>query len=200
MKTKKTQVLVQTAVLTAIILIMAFTPLGYLKTAGIEITFITIPVVIGAICLGPGVGAILGTVFGVTSFIQCFGMSPFGVALLGVSPIGTLITCIVPRTLMGFATGLIFRALHRRVKQPIIAFGAAGLAGPLLNTILFMSTLMLIFANSTFMQELNASMGGLPLIPFVLALVTINGLIEAAACFILSTLVARALWKFMPQE
>ena len=54
--------------LVAIILIMAFTPLGYIKTAGIEITLIVVPVAVGAVTLGPAAGAILGGVFGLASF------------------------------------------------------------------------------------------------------------------------------------
>lgn len=69
--------LVLTALLTALIIVMAFTPLGYLKAGAIEITFITIPVIIGAVLLGPVGGLFLGAVFGITSFIQCFGMSTF---------------------------------------------------------------------------------------------------------------------------
>ena len=77
-KKNKTRKLTQMALLTAIILLMAFTPLGYLRTGVVEITFIMIPVVVGAILMGPGAGAILGGVFGLTSFIQCFGMSALG--------------------------------------------------------------------------------------------------------------------------
>ena len=71
-----------TAMLTALIFVMAFTPLGYLKIGAVSITFITIPVVIGAIVGGPSVGTVLGLMFGATSFIQCFGTDAFGMALL----------------------------------------------------------------------------------------------------------------------
>ena len=77
MTAKRINKLVQLGLLTAIVILMAFTPLGYLRTAGLEITFIMIPVIVGAILLGPGAGALLGGVFGLTSFVQCFGMSPF---------------------------------------------------------------------------------------------------------------------------
>lgn len=63
-----TKFLVEMAPLVAIILIMAFTPLGYIKTAGIEITLIVVPVAVGAVTLGPAAGAILGGVFGLASF------------------------------------------------------------------------------------------------------------------------------------
>ena len=87
--TDKTRRLVYMAILIAIILVMAFTPLGYLKTAGIEITFIQVPVIVGAILMGPAAGAILGGVFGFTSFIQCFGLSAFGAALLEINAVYT---------------------------------------------------------------------------------------------------------------
>ena len=92
--TEKTRKLVQMAILIAVMLILAFTPLGYLKVGAIEITFMTIPVVVGAIILGPAAGAVLGGVFGLTSFIQCFGMSAFGAALLNISPILTFLVCM----------------------------------------------------------------------------------------------------------
>ena len=76
-RSSRTVKLVEMALLVAIILILAFTPLGYIKTLGLEITLIVVPVTIGAIILGPLGGAVLGAVFGITSFIQCFGMSPW---------------------------------------------------------------------------------------------------------------------------
>ena len=85
MKNTKTRQMVQLAILTAIILVMAFTPLGYLRVATMTITFLSIPVVIGAILIGPAAGAFLGFVFGLTSFIQCFGMDALGTALMTIN-------------------------------------------------------------------------------------------------------------------
>ena len=62
--------MVQLAVLIAIMLILAFTPLGYLRIGPLAISLMTIPVVIGAMILGPAGGAVLGLVFGLTSFYQ----------------------------------------------------------------------------------------------------------------------------------
>lgn len=74
------------AMLTAVIILMTFTPLGYLKLPFVEISFLMLPVALGAILLGPVAGAILGTVFGITSFIQCFGASALGAMLLSINP------------------------------------------------------------------------------------------------------------------
>ena len=137
--------LVRVALLAAVIAVMAFTPLGYFRTGFLSITLLPIPVVIGAIVLGPTAGAILGAVFGVTSVIQCFGLESFGTTLMGINPVGTLITCMIPRILMGFLTGVLFLLLRRLFGSRFGVFAAACLAGPLLNTLLFMTSLCVFF-------------------------------------------------------
>ena len=69
MKNERTYELVLTALFTAIIVIMAFTPLGYIPLVVINATVIHIPVILGALFLGPKKGAFLGFVFGLTSLI-----------------------------------------------------------------------------------------------------------------------------------
>lgn len=194
--TQKTRRLVQLAILVAIMLILAFTPLGYLKVGAIEITFMTIPVVIGAILLGPAAGAFLGGVFGLTSFIQCFGMSPFGAALLGINPFFTFVVCMVPRILMGYLAGLIFRVISRHDKTKILSFAVASLSGALLNTILFVGLLMLSFGSSEYMMGMR---GGMDLLAFLAAFVGVNGLVEAIVAFVLGTAISKALVQFLPK-
>ena len=70
-----------TAVFIAIIAVMSFTPVGYLKLGVIEITFLVAPVVAGGVLLGKWGGLVLGAAFGISSFLQCFGMSAFGADL-----------------------------------------------------------------------------------------------------------------------
>lgn len=189
--------MVQLALYTAIILLMAFTPIGYIRTPGLEITLIVVPVSVGAIMLGPTGGAVLGGVFGVTSFIQCFGMSPFGSALLGINPIATFILCIVPRVLMGLLTGLIFTAFHKSKHTKNISWFAASLAGPLLNTILFMGTLVIFFYNTDYIRGISETLGTNNFLTFILAFVGINGLIEAVICFALGSAVTKTLYVFL---
>ena len=89
-KQEKIKKLTVLSVLGALTAIVSFLPL---KTLGLEITFSMIPVAIGAILYGPSGGALLGGVFGIVSFLQCLGYSPFGAALLGINPLLTLIVC-----------------------------------------------------------------------------------------------------------
>ena len=64
--TKGTRSMVELSLMSAIIIVMAMTPLGYLKTPFLSITLLTIPVAVGSIILGPKGGAFLGAVFGAT--------------------------------------------------------------------------------------------------------------------------------------
>ena len=182
--------LVLTALLTALIIVMAFTPLGYLKAGAIEITFITIPVIIGAVLLGPVGGLFLGAVFGITSFIQCFGMSQFGALLLGINPFLTFLVCVPTRILMGWLTGLIYHGLRKTKIPSAASVTIASLCCPLLNTTFFMGTLVTLFAST--MRE---SFGMGKVLPFIFAFVGVNGVVEAIVCFVVGTAISMALKK-----
>ena len=195
----RTLKMVQLALLTAILLLLAFTPMGYIKLpTGLSITIIGIPVIIGAITLGPAGGAILGAIFGLTSFAQAFGADPFGVILLGINPIGLFITTMVPRILMGWLTGLIFKGLKKIDKTKLLSYVITSLAGSLLNTILFMSTLMLIFYNNSSFQDVISDLGLKSTNAFALAIamVGINVVTEMIASGILGTAIAKAVDRY----
>lgn len=191
---KSTKWLVRIGVLIAIIVLMSFTPIGYLKVGTVEITFLMIPVIIGAITLGAKSGAILGAVFGITSFIQCFGMSPFGMILLSINPVFTFLTCMVPRILMGWLTGIIFEALYKKdnTKGHALSFIVSSIVAPLLNTFFFMLFVIVLFGSSDYITELQA---GRNIFAFVVWFVGINGAIEAAVSFIVGGSVGKAIYK-----
>ncbi|MCD8369980.1 MAG: ECF transporter S component [Clostridiales bacterium] len=188
---KKTLFMVELALMVAIIFVMAFTPLGYFRTPGLSITFLTVPVAVGAIVLGPKGGAVCGLAFGITSLMQCFGGGAFGTMLFSISPAGTVFLCIVPRILEGFLCGLVFLALRGRFKNG--AYMAASLACPLLNTLLYMSSLVVIFYNTDYIQGFVQALGVSNPFLFVIAFVGAQGVIEAITCFILASAVSRAL-------
>ena len=102
----KVQKMVLMAVLVALTLVMAFTPLGYLKIGALSISFLCIPIAIGAIVLGPSAGLTLGIIFGLTSYFQCFGADAFGTAMMTLNWFYTFVICVVSRALMGWLTGL----------------------------------------------------------------------------------------------
>jgi len=85
-KQSKTMRLTLMGLFAAVLLLMAYTPLGYLNIGPLAITFNVIPVALAAITLGPVGGAAMGAVFGLTSFLQCIGVggtSAMGAMLFG---------------------------------------------------------------------------------------------------------------------
>ena len=172
--------LVQLAVLVAILLLLEFTGIGMIKTPFLEFTIMQVPVIIGAIVLGPAAGATLGGVFGLLSFWECFGRSAFGVTLMGIS----------------------FKGLVSvdRTRPQLIAFGGSSLAGSLLNTVLFTGVLTIFFYHTPFIQSIAqgfADSTGLAMNPFlfVALFVGIQGLLEALISTVAGAAVSRALYK-----
>lgn len=190
----RTKRMVQLALFTAIIALLAFSPLGYIKTGTITITLIGIPVIVGAVVFGPAGGAFLGAVFGLTSFITCFGMDAFGGILLGIDPIKTFVMCLVPRILMGWLTALIFKGLNKIDKTKYISYAATSLIGSLLNTILFMSFLIIFFINNAKVQEIIPVAAKGPF-AFFAAIAALNGTVEAIVCMIIATAISKVLHR-----
>ena len=189
--------LVQLALLVAVELVMTYTPLGYLHIGPLSITFLMIPVVLGSILIGPGAGAILGGVFGLTSFAQCFGAEAFGVVLLGISPVRTFLVCVPTRILAGWLPGLIFRAIWAAegTRKHWLSFAAASFAGPVLNTLLFMGALLTFFYSTDYIQGMVSTMGASNPLMFAAMFVGVQGVVEALVGFIVCTAISKGVWK-----
>ena len=197
MKMKKfgTREMVSTAMLCAILLVMSFTPLGYLNIGPLAISFNMIPVAIGAIALGPVGGLILGGVFGITSFLQCLGIggiSPMCVVPFEIDPFLAFIQRFIARLLAGLISGFVFKGIKKLI-NPTFACFATGFSAALLNTVLFMSALVLLFGNTDYVQGL---IGGRNVILFICAFVGINAVVEMVACSLIVGVVGKVLAKF----
>ncbi len=188
-----TKKLVMLALLAAVLILMAFTPLGYLRVGPLSITFNTIPVAIGAIALGPVGGAVLGAVFGITSVM---GGSSLVITLMGISFPLTVILCMLPRILEGLLAGLIFAGLRKTGLAKPAAYGITGFMTAFLNTLLFMSALVLLFGQTEFIQEKWSALApGANVIVFVLAFVGVNAAVEILSTTIIASAVSLALYK-----
>lgn len=201
MENKKfnTSQLVILGLMTAILLLMAYTPLGYLNIGPLAITFNVIPVAIAAITLGPVGGAIVGSVFGLTSFLQCIGVggtSAMGAVLFGINPVLAFIQRFVPRFLDGLLLGYIFRGV-RKAANVSLACLVTGFCSAFLNTAFFMTALVLLFGSTEYMQGL---MGGQNVIVFICSFVGINAVCEMISSTVITGAVGLALYKahFVP--
>ena len=118
--------------MTALLILFSFTPIGTIPIGPLSITLNVIPIAIAAIALGPVGGLAMGCVFGVLSFLQCLGIgvpSGMGAILFSIDPFLAFIQRFIPRALDGFLVGLIFRALAKK-PGPRPACFIAGSAPP----------------------------------------------------------------------
>lgn len=124
--TTKTKDMVTTAMFVAIILAMSFVPyLGYIPLGFMNATIIHIPVIIGAILLGPARGAFLGGIFGLTSMINntfnpnltSFVFSPFYSLGNVHGNFKSLMICFVPRILIGVVAYYVYTGIVKLVKK-----------------------------------------------------------------------------------
>ena len=183
MKNEKTYELVLTALFTAIIVIMAFTPLGYIPLVVINATIIHIPVILGALFLGPKKGAFLGFVFGLTSFINntfkavtasAFVFSPVLAAdVVGISGVfKSLYICFVPRILVGIVPYFVYILIRKVLKSEqkiwrVVIHGAAAV-------ILFISARAFIINLVKESSGLYGTIGGLVLGVLLFVVLTVS--------------------------
>lgn len=200
----KTYGMVQVAMFTAIILLLAFTPnLGYIPVGPTRATIIHIPVILGAIALGPKKGAFLGGVFGLTSLINntinptvtFFVFSPFYSLGETNGNILSLVICMVPRILVGVVPFFVFRLMKKSVKNGKVSntFGLAlaGVLGSMTNTILVMNMIYFFFGKSYAAATGNSIETLYSTV--ILPVITFNGVIEAIVAGILTAAIGVAL-------
>ena len=183
------------AVFALIIVVMAFTPVGFLKTGNLEASFLVVPVAIGAILLGPTYGAVLGLVMGVVSFAQCFGASDMGSALFGVSAVNTFLLCVIPRVICAWMAGVFYDLLSKIDKTGFVPQIAAAVVCPIFNFILFMLGLSLLFGQTPYLLNLQTQMNASG-IGFYFALGGMNLLYELLASVVLTTGISTLILKF----
>lgn len=195
---ERTLKLVQVAMLAAIELLLSFTPLGYLHAGVIEITFLTIPVAIAATTVGPGASAVISLIFGISSFIQCFGMSAFGMLCFSISPVRTAFLCIVPRLLMGLLVGFLFGWLKKTGKS-LLAFTVTSFSAAFFNTLFFVLTFFLLFRNAVldFGGGSVVEISAMNLAGVFVFLAGLNAPVEIGACTVLSTAIGKALEHYL---
>ncbi len=197
--------LVQLALFIAIILIMAFVPyLGFIPLGFMNATIIHIPVIIGALFLGPKAGALLGFVFGLTSLykntfspnVTSFVFSPFYTAGEVNGGLRSIIVCFLPRILIGivayYTYKLILKKAENKSNKRTLAFVVAGVLGSLTNTILVMSGIYFLFGSSySTAQGLAEDV----LYKTILTVVATQGVPEAIVSGIIVTAVGQVLYK-----
>ena len=193
MRNTKTSNLTIMALMTAVLLIFACTPIGTIPIGPLSISMNMIPVAICAVAMGPAGGAVAGAIFGLLSFLQCFGIgipSGMGIILVGINPFLAFIQRFVPRLLDGLLLGYIFRAVSK--KNVYLACAVTGFFSAWLNTVFFMTALVLLFGNTEYVQGLIA---GRNIIVFICAFVGVNAVVEMVVATLITGAVGSALFR-----
>lgn len=181
------------ALMTAVLLIFACTPIGTIPIGPLSISMNMIPVAICAVAMGPAGGAAAGAIFGLLSFLQCFGIgipSGMGIILVGINPFLAFIQRFVPRLLDGLLLGYIFLAVSK--KNVYVACAVTGFFSAFLNTVFFMTALVLLFGNTEYVQGLIA---GRNIIVFICAFVGVNAVVEMVVATLITGAVGSALFR-----
>lgn len=185
---------------------MAFTPLGYIPLGVINATIIQIPVIIGALFCGWKKGALLGFLFGFTSFLKntitpatlsAFVFSPV-LAASQIGPKGIVYSafiCFVPRILVGIVPYFVYMGLRKVIKTKIVNFAVAGVLGTFTNTLLVMGSIYLLYKDA-YAQALSIEPD---LVAGVIGgVISFNGVIEAVLSGFIVSAVGVVLHKIKP--
>lgn len=193
--------LTQLALLVAVEMVMKMIGLGSVPIGPLYMSFLTVPIAIGAIVMGPMAAMVLGGVFGFVSFMDAIrGASIMTSNLLAVSPVHTFILCFGMRVLMGLCVGLVYRIMAKISGGSVVSCFVTSLAAPLLNTLFFMGYIVLTFYQTEYIQGLVAANGATNPLMFVVLLVGVQGIVEAVVCSVAGTSVAMGLKKALPRS
>ena len=188
--------LTQLGLLVAVELVMKLIGLGSVPVGPLYMSFLTVPIAVGAIVMGPLAGVVLGGVFGMVSFLDAVkGASIMTSNLLAVSPVHTFILCFGMRVLMGLCVALVYQGMERICRRHMVNCFAASLSAPLLNTVFFMGYIVLAFYQTEYVQGFVAAKGAANPLMFIVLLVGVQGMVEAIVCSIAGTAVTGGVQK-----
>lgn len=200
MKTKKhdTRWMVSVALMAAIVIVLANTPLGMIQLPIIKATTVHIPVILGAILLGPGAGAILGAVFGICSLVSntmaptllSFAFSPF-LSTTGIpGALKAIWISVGCRILIGVVAGWLWVLFTKIKLNQFIALPIVGFVGSMVNTVTVMGSIYFLFAQQ-YAEAKEVAISAV--FGLVMGTVMASGIPEAIAAAILVLAIGKVL-------
>lgn len=205
MEKKDTRWLTSVALMAAIVILLANTPLGMIQLPIIKATTVHIPVIIGAILLGPAAGAILGATFGVCSLISntmaptllSFAFSPF-MSMSGIAgAVKALWISIGCRVMIGVISGWFWILLKKMNVYRVLALALTGFIGSMTNTVFVMGSIYFLLARDYAAVKSVAvdAVWGL-----VMGTVLASGIPEAVTAAIIVTFVGGAMFAGLKSQ
>ena len=201
-KKMDTRYMAMLAMFCGILLVMGATGIGFIPLPVIKATTMHIPVILGAVLLGPAAGAVLGGVFGLCSIwanttspgLLAFAFSPFMTTegLPGV--LKSLWIALGCRILLGVIAGWLWKGMKRVLKQDYLALPVTAAIATISHTILVMGSIYLLLAQQ-YAQAKNVAITAV--FGLVMGTVTASGIPEAIIAAVLVTVIGKALLHLM---
>lgn len=190
------------AMLCGVLLVMGMTGIGFIPLPVIKATTMHIPVILGAVLLGPKAGAVLGGLFGLCSIwantttpgLLSFAFSPFMTTegLPGV--VKSFWIALGCRVLFGLIAGWLWLFVKKVVKQDYIALPTVAAISTICHTLLVMGSIYLLLAQQ-YAEAKNVAVTAV--FGLVMGTVTASGIPEAVVAAVLVTVIDKALIHLM---
>ena len=201
-KTMDTRYMATLAMLCGVLLVMGMTGIGFIPLPVIKATTMHIPVILGAILLGPKAGAVLGAVFGLCSIwantttpgLLSFAFSPFMTTegLVGVAK--SLWIAMGCRMLFGVLAGWLWAAFRKLLRNEYAALPLTAAVSTICHTLLVMGSIYVLLTQQ-YAEAKNVAISAV--FGLIMGTVTASGIPEAIAAAILVTVIGKALLHLM---
>lgn len=199
---KDTRWLASVALMMAVVILLANTPLGMIQLPVVKATTVHIPVILGAILLGPMAGVILGGTFGICSMISntmaptllSFAFSPF-MSMTGISgAVKAVWISVGCRILIGLFAGWFWILLSKCRMNHTVALAVTGFLGSMVNTVAVMGSIYKLLALQ-YAQVKNVAVDAVW--GLIMTTITASGVPEAIAAAVLVALIGKIMLKFV---
>lgn len=197
-KKPDTRYMATLAMLCGVLLVMGMTGIGFIPLPVIKATTMHIPVILGAILLGPSAGGVLGAVFGLCSIwanttspgLLSFAFSPFMTTEGLIGAVKSIWIGLGCRILFGVIAGWLWKFFKKILKQDYIALPVTAAVATLCHTILVMGSIYVLLAQQ-YAAAKNVAISAV--FGLVMGTVTASGVPEAIIAAILVTVIGKSL-------
>ena len=201
-KTLDTRYMATLAMLCGVLLVMGMTGIGFIPLPVIKATTMHIPVILGAILLGPKAGAVLGSLFGLCSIwanttapgLLSFAFSPFMSTEGLVGVVKSLWIALGCRILFGLLAGWLWMIFRKLLKHEYAALPVTAAVATICHTLLVMGSIYVLLTQQ-YAAAKNVAISAV--FGLIMGTVTASGIPEAIAAAILVTVIGKALLNLM---